>query len=137
MKKPLILLGAALLCLAPLSFQPATEAKRPENRVSVSPKHYDHDLHQFSPIFDIKLKCKTVQWTIEDLDQQDSKFDIRDKRGWRIDPTILADLTHGSITPNPAAKNGLYVSNVRKAKRDFTLSAACIADDSDDKNDKD
>ena len=86
MKKPLILLGAALICSAPFLSSLTTEAKRPENRVSVSPKHYDHDLHQFSPIFDIELKCKTIQWTIEDLDQQDAKFDIRDKRGWRIDP---------------------------------------------------
>lgn len=125
MKKPLILLGAALLCLAPLSL----EAKRPENRVSVSPKHYDHDLHQFSPFFDIDLDCKTIQWTIEDMDQQDAKFDIRDRKGMRIDQTILADLTHGSITPTPAASRTLYVSNVRKAKRDFTLSAVCVADE--------
>lgn len=126
---------AAVLCCTSLFVALDADA-RPKNKIHVTPEHDKHDLRRYSPDFDIKLKCNSVRWVIDEPTQWDARFDIKDHNWGGIDKELLTDLTHNSVTQRPVEKSSIYVSNVKNVKKGFNLEAQC-ADDVKHDNDDD
>lgn len=122
----------SLVALACFTLTLNTADARPENKIYVTPEHDKHDLRRYSPDFDIKLKCKSVRWIVDEPTQWDVKFDIKDHRWGGFDKVLLEDLTHNSVTQIPSERSSLYVSGVEDVKKGFNLKVQCA--DADDDN---